>query len=176
MHKGFRWHTRDEKIERFWSFVRRSENDECWIWNGRKDKNGYGVFIFEGKSYRTHRLAWILTTGGELPPALKVLHKCDNPSCINPKHLYPGTNADNMRDMVLRGRSLKGKLNPSHLHPENMPRGEQNTRSKLTEAKVRQIRKLAAKGVSNSVIGRQFGIWPNNVRFIINRQTWKHVK
>lgn len=97
----------------FWSRVQRDAPDACWDWTGslsgtsKKGTGGYGTLQFNRRSRYAHHIAWELTYG---LTALWILHKCDNRRCCNPRHLYEGTHADNMRDMVARGRSSKGQV------------------------------------------------------------------
>jgi len=79
----------------FWKNVKKT--DSCWIWNGSKQAAGYGELGYRGKRYAAHRVSWEIHNG-EIKNSLHVLHKCDNPSCTNPKHLFLGTHADNMHD------------------------------------------------------------------------------
>jgi hypothetical protein len=83
----------------------------CWIWLKSKFDNGYGQQKIKGKNYRVHRLSYRLFVG-EIPKGLLICHKCDQKDCINPEHLFLGTQADNMLDMVQKGRSLKGNKHP----------------------------------------------------------------
>lgn len=76
----------------------------CWEWTGKKNSKGYGGVGFRGKNWRVNRVAWILFKGEEIPEGMMVCHSCDNPSCINPKHLFLGTALDNNRDMMEKGR------------------------------------------------------------------------
>lgn len=95
-------------------FVR---NGDCWNWRGAVDKDGYGIFTYAGKTYRAARFA-IEFDGRELGPGQFACHHCDNPQCVRPDHLFVGTNADNMQDMVRKGRNpnREGKNNPNYRH------------------------------------------------------------
>ena len=91
-------------IERFMKFVNKTE--KCWLWTGARFRayNGdYGAFSLAGRPQRAHRVAYLLFKG-EIPKRLHVLHECDNPSCVNPKHLFLGTHQDNMTDCINKGR------------------------------------------------------------------------
>ena len=93
---------------RFWDNVEVKQSDECWIWKASCDKRGYGQFNIAKKMKRSHRIAWKLTFG-EIPKELYVCHKCDNPPCCNPNHLFLGTQKDNIADMLRKGRGKKYK-------------------------------------------------------------------
>lgn len=89
-------------MERFWSKVDKSS--ECWEWQAEKNQHGYGGFYFLGKKQKAHRVSWQLTYG-DIPDGQLVLHTCDNPSCVNPLHLWLGTQDDNMKDCAAKGRT-----------------------------------------------------------------------
>lgn len=99
-------------LERFWSKVQKT--DSCWLWKGAKNQFGYGFFRLGSRNEVAHRVSynWIK---GEIPSGLLVLHTCDNPSCVNPDHLFIGTHSDNMRDMYRKKRHKGG--NPPSCHP-----------------------------------------------------------
>ena len=101
-------------IADFWKKVDKSSVNNCWIWTGLKDNDGYGWFRLNGMK-RTHRLS--VELDGRDPTGMYVLHTCDNPSCVNPEHLYVGTQKENVRDMIIRGRFHS---NLPHLNKETI--------------------------------------------------------
>lgn len=154
----------DEKAKaRFWSKVDRRGADECWPWTAAAGREGYGVFSVRLDSKVTHfvpsRVAWT-DTYGLIPRGLMVCHKCDTPGCCNPRHLFVGTNHDNMRDMAEKGRSMAG---------------ERNCKAKLTERDVPLIRAAVASGESRTSVAARFGLHYSTVARISNRRYWKHV-
>lgn len=134
----------DKAIARFWAKVDTSGGpDACWPWTGsRQGRGGYGIVEWRGRPTRAHRLAYTLAVG-TIPDGLYICHRCDVPACCNPIHLYAGTQFDNMRDCVERGRNAvfcgdesparryperlaRGNANGSYTHPERRPYGERN--------------------------------------------------
>lgn len=154
--------------ERFWMKVNKSQGEErCWLWTAYKNESGYGQIRVGGKAYLAHRFAWQLING-EIPEGLHVLHNCpdgDNPACVNPKHMFLGTQIDNNLDMKLKGRARQGHV-----------LGEQHHKAKLTADKVKHIRERHAAGdISLRQIGRDMGVSDSAIRGVINKKTWKHI-
>jgi hypothetical protein len=158
--------TQDD-IDRFWSRVDRSGGpDACWEWQGAQRPTGYGNLWIRGTYQSAHRVAYLIHSSKQ-PGNLCVCHHCDNPCCVNPRHLFLGTHADNCADMVQKGRSTRRRPRPYASKP-----GIQNPRAKLTEDQVRAIR--AATGTQESIAAR-FGISRRSVGFIRRREHWKHL-
>ena len=150
--------------ERFWQKVFVQSPDECWEWQGYTNDSGYGQFrCGNGALLRAHRISYEIHKGA-IPDGLIILHKCDNPRCVNPDHLSVGTHADNIHDMDQKGR----RINSPHY-------GESHGMSKLTAELVRQIRSLADSGVSYEEIGRRFAISANHAGRIAKRESWAHI-
>jgi hypothetical protein len=144
--------------ERFWSKVDVRGENECWEWQAANDWH-YGHIRVGNKMEKAHRVAWRIACG-EIPEGMCVLHRCDNPSCVNPAHLFLGTYADNNADMAMKGR-----------HGDF--RGERNGSSKLIRDQVLEIRCLAAQGkVSQREIGEMFGVSKGAIGRILRHQTW----
>ncbi len=99
-------YTKEQTITKFWTRVKIKGLLDCWVWQGHCLSFGYGQARFDGKRQVAHRIAWQITYG-PIPQGLFVLHKCDNPPCVNPTHLYVGTHTDNMRDVRLRNQRRK---------------------------------------------------------------------
>lgn len=147
--------------ERFLRKILPEDNNGCMLWIGLRDKDGYGKFTtLSKKSVRAHRYMWELTNG-IIPKELCVLHHCDNPPCVNPKHLFLGTNQDNANDKVIKKRSAHGIKHGN---------------SKLTEEDVRTIRQMYKDGYSQRKIAKMYGVVKSTIRIIIIGKTWKHIK
>lgn len=144
--------------ERFFIYVKKTDN--CWLWIGYRDRNGYGKLNYQGGPQLASRISWLLHHGS-IPEGLCVCHKCDNPQCVNPEHLFVGTHADNMQDMTEKGRAKKRGLKGEELH-----------QSKLTEETVRMIR---SNEESDAVIAKKLGISRVTVYDIRKRRSWAHL-
>lgn len=166
--------------DRFWSKVQIGSKDACWNWMGGKHRKGYGHYSEKqnGKqiNYYAHRLAFSLWPGNEFPIGLVVMHKCDNPSCCNPFHLSAGTQLENMADMRIKGRSAKGQKHWTAKNPGAITKGSSIGTSKLTDEKVKEIRRIYETGsYSLSQVAKEYGVAFQTVSKIINRKSWRHV-
>lgn len=146
--------------ERFWRYVEKTA--ECWNWTGSLDASGYGSIHGDlRETLRAHRLAWEIKHRRSVPSGMHVCHSCDNRKCVNPDHLFLGTNADNVADKVKKGRQ-----STIHLY------GEAHGAAKITEAQARQIK--AATGTMRE-IGSRYGISPASVCRIRTGKQWPHL-
>jgi hypothetical protein len=144
--------------ERFWKKVEKT--DTCWLWTGAKIALGYGKIGVGRQSPRlAHRVSYELAYG-EFPKELAVCHKCDNPSCVRPDHLFLGTTADNQRDMKEKGRSTIGSRNP---------------RAKLNEEQVVDIFQRSSSASSDRELAKEYGVSAATIQMIRSRRTWTHV-
>jgi len=145
----------------------------CWEWTGARKPDGYGRLFRRGRQLTAHRLAYEQWRG-PIPPGLSVLHRCDNPACFNPEHLFLGTQADNIADCIAKGRAFraKGSANGKHTHP-GTSQGERNGRARLTEAEVVAIR---SDRRGRAEIAAHYGVVPVTVWKVKTRRSWAHVE
>lgn len=150
--------------ERFWAKVQKT--DTCWLWTGARTKLGYGHFgVAQNKIMGAHRVAYLLLCG-PITESMFVCHNCpggDNPSCVNPAHLFLGTALDNVQDRHQKGRDAVGM---------NAGAG----RRRLSSEQVTVIRaRYAAGGVSMAALGREYTCTQQNIHVIIRGGTWRHL-
>ena len=149
---------------RFWAKVDRSGGpDACWPWTAGCHDAGYGVFWDGARFWKAHRFAWMLAHGS-ITDGLKRLHSCDNPPCVNTAHLFLGTQADNMRDMMAKGRER---------HPVEAVRGAANGHAHLTWVDITAIRERGATGEPQRSIGRAYGVDHGTIGFILRGVSWR---
>jgi hypothetical protein len=154
--------------ERFWPKVDKSGGpDACWLWTGSKDK-GYGKINSPWRKVDTaSRVAYRLCIG-PIPDGMDVCHTCDNPPCVNPKHLFAGTRKQNLEDAAHKGRMKDN--NKAHKRS-----GSGNGRAKLVEADVLAIRAAYAGGESMKSLARHYSISDSAIEFIVHRKHWRHI-
>jgi hypothetical protein len=146
-----------ETKKKFEKYVFPEPNTGCWLWAGAVTPRGYGRFGVNRKTKNAVRVSYTIFNG-QIPDKLFVLHKCDIPACVNPDHLFLGTNRDNVDDMLRKGRSRSGEKHPN---------------AKLTRSQVMEIR---ASKLGSEKIGRLYSIHERTVRNIRNRTNWKSVE
>lgn len=145
-------------MKRFWDKVKKT--DACWEWQACCVKNGYGQFRADGGSrVYAHRMSWSLSVG-QIPCDMDVLHECDNRKCVNPAHLFLGTNQDNIDDKVQKNRQS---------------RGSRSNRTDLTEQDVLEILRLHRSGISAVRIAGMFPTSRQAIGEMVKGKSWKHV-
>ena len=132
--------------------------DDCWEWLAYADKNGYGNFWFDGKNHQSHRIAWMLTFG-DIPDGMCVCHMCDNPSCVNPHHLFLGTSNDNTQDKMDKGRHVKSL-------------GERHGNHKLNKQQVIEIKQKLKKKIKQKELAKEYKVSCGTISLIKSRKTW----
>lgn len=152
-----------------------TKTETCWLWMGKRRETGYGLMYFAGRYIRTHRLAWQLFRG-DIPDGMEVCHRCDNPPCVNPDHLWVGTHAENMKDAAKKGRIASGDKSGARLYGAPWSKGELSGKAKLTTADVIEIRRLCdTLGMRQTKVAKMFGVSSCQVSVIVRRKQWKHI-
>lgn len=145
-------------MERLLAAVEMDPNSGCWLWSKAIGAHGYGVLRVDGKTVTAHRLSW-LTHRGEIDTGLCVLHRCDVRACCSPDHLFLGTRADNMADMIAKGRDRHDV-------------GERASKATISASTVLEIRS-STEGATK--IAKRLGVAPDTVWAIRARRTWRHL-
>lgn len=135
--------------------------DDCWEWQGAISSNGYGRFCVKNKHRLAHRVSYEMFIG-PIPEGLNVCHACDNRKCVNPHHLWAGTQSENLSDAVAKGRMFRPNTN-----------GERNGNRKLCTADVVAIREMVAAGQLKYRVAEKFGVSPSTIGEIIAGKIWK---
>ena len=147
----------------FWERLIIDQYSGCMEWSGYLSNDGYGILSFKGNNWRAHRLAYTLIFG-EIPKGMNVCHRCDNPKCANPEHLFIGTQLDNIKDRVNKKRCGDHK-------------GVANGRAKLSEKKVQLSRHIFSNcNITKASLGKMFGVSDVQICNIINNKSWSHIK
>jgi hypothetical protein len=150
----------DTEERHFWARTR--QDKECWEWQGACSNRGYGVVKLHGVQWYAHRIAWVLGHG-PIPVNHVICHRCDNPRCCRPSHLFLGTAADNAADRDSKGR-------------DGFAHGEVNGQAVLRATDVRAIRDRHAAGDTQIAIARAFGVSKMTISLIVRRKRWAHVE
>jgi hypothetical protein len=169
---------RNQPGKRFWQKVDKRTSGECWRWTGARNERGYGLIGLGGKTERAHRMSWMLHNG-EIPQGMCVCHRCDNPICVNPEHLFLGTHSDNMRDMCIKGRK-NAPVGDSHYarrEPHRLARGEKHGCAKLTDDLVVACRLAHKKyGATCTKLAAKWGVSIAAMCYAVNGRTFKHLE
>lgn len=162
----------------FWKRVNkwpgRGPHGDCWEWTGYIDRSrsgGYGVLACDGKSQRANRVCWQIVNG-PIPDGMQVLHRCDHRPCVNPSHLFLGTNYENVQDKLRKGRHLRGLEAAMYSNPR---RGSDNPHAKLTDEQVLAMREKYAQGQTCRDIAKQFAIREHVCNMILHGRRWAHL-
>ena len=149
--------------DRFWNKVNKGNENECWEWVAGLDTPGYGIFYpTRRRPIHASRYSWEIHNG-EIPENICVLHKCDNPPCVNPNHLFLGTKKDNYQDMVTKGRQV-------------VLRGEESPKSKLKEDDIRSIRQMyKSEKMTQKQLANLFGVTRGLIGHIIQGRIWNYI-
>lgn len=156
-----------------------SPSNECWNWGGEKTHHGYGYCRFGRRKRKgqfrelAHRLSFRIHNGKDIPPKMCVCHKCDNPLCVNPLHLFLGTDKDNSDDKVRKGRQSRGTKH-GIATKLNCPRGEKHPASKFTDEDIKNVFQLRESGLTYREIAKSFNVDFTCIYKIIKKKRWAH--
>ena len=170
--------------QRFWAKVDKSgptpshrpELGPCWVWTASKSAEGYGFFnMSDQKNMGAHRASWCLANGA-IPSRMWVLHRCDNPSCVRPEHLFLGTPTDNVRDMLAKGRARTHEGDAHWFRRvAGVQVGANNFNAVLTAEDVLAIKRCLIAGETTSALGKRFGVRGPTISQILAGRNWNSV-
>lgn len=152
--------TSEPTIKRFWAKTDKETAAPCWLWNGAKDKYGYGVVRINKRNYLTHKVAWMIANNQLIPKGQVIRHTCHKRNCVNPEHLITGSQLNNIDDRVKSNRSA---------------RGEQNGRTKLTQRDIRMIKVLKGLGWTETDIAQLLDVSRSAVANVLHNRSWNWV-
>ena len=157
-----------EIIDKFWSYVDKKGEDECWEWKGNK-RGGYGRFRINSKLYTASRVSYLIKNGNF--PINFACHKCDNPSCVNYNHIWDGNNDENMKDMFAKGRRVyeKGKISNAKLTEEQIKSIRREHIIKFAKIKNNRFR------TNKQELAIKYMVSPITITRIISHATWSHI-
>ena len=154
-----------DPVASFWSQVPGTQSpDHCWEWSGSRTLGGYGTLSFRRRRVYAHRLS-VTLAGIDVPEGMVVMHSCDNPPCVNPAHLRVGTQEDNVRDKVEKGRHYAGVR----------PMGSEHHAAKLAEEDVREMRRNHRPGDSRRALAAKYGVSSSAIDAVLDGRKWRHV-
>ena len=177
--QAFRSDARRTRADHEADFLAKVKTDEngCWIWQGARFPNGYGVMSYFGKARPAHRVSWELANDREFPAGMYACHSCDNKLCVNPDHIVAGTPAGNVKQAWKARRAGKPSGDPSPALTKH-ERWEKfgDRRRKLTEAQVREMKRIRdEEGISYQKIADRFGVTEGAARMAIQGKRWGHL-
>ncbi|MCO5195548.1 MAG: HNH endonuclease [Anaerolineae bacterium] len=155
---------RKQLEQRVWSKIERAAPNRCWLWGASTDRSGYGKISVHGRMIIATRVVYELATGQSLTRDQVICHRCDNPACCNPAHLFVGSQSDNMDDMHRKQR-----------HSQNQ-KGERNGNARLSAEQVREIRRrYIPHKVGVKKLGKEYGVHYDTIHKIVTRKSWRHL-
>jgi hypothetical protein len=160
--------------QRFAAKTRRK--GECLEWIGSRNSSGYGMFYYGGQTRKAHRVAYEMAHGS-IADGMQICHRCDNPWCVEPSHLFMGSASDNMRDALSKGRLVTPITSAQrHFHAGHAPRGERASGARLTRAQAQEIVLAAAGGELTKTLASRYGVARSTIQGVLRGSTWADIR